>query len=195
MDVVLASTNKGKIRELKEMLKDYDINLLSLNDINFNNEIIENGNSFEENALIKARTVSEFSNLITIADDSGIEVTALNNAPGIYSARYSGGSDDDNNTLLLKNLEGKENRSAHYTCAIVLYFPNGKYKTFIGYCYGKIGYEYRGSNGFGYDPLFYLPEYKMTMAEISSEEKNKISHRYKALKGVINNINEILNYK
>lgn len=195
MDLIIASTNKGKIKELKEMLEGYNINVLSLKDINFTNEIVEDGKTFEENALIKAKTISKLYNKITLADDSGIEVEALNNAPGIYSARYSGGNDDDNNALLLKNLEGKSNRRARYSCAIVLYFPNDTYKTFMGYCYGEIGYQYKGTNGFGYDPLFYLKEYDKTMAELDSSLKNKISHRYNALKGVLDNIDEILNYK
>lgn len=195
MDIVLASTNKGKIRELKSLLDGYDINILSLNDIGFKDEIIEDGNTFEENALIKAKCISSFSNKITIADDSGIEIRALDFKPGIYSARYSGLGDIENNNLVLKNMKDKIDKYARYKAVIALVFPNGKYHTYEGICEGEITLNPRGENGFGYDPLFYLPEYNKTMAEISLDEKNKISHRSKALRKMLGDINEILNYE
>lgn len=181
MKIVFASTNKGKIREIKEILSEYEV--LSLEDISFNEDIIEDGNSFTENALIKARKVFNYSHMLTLADDSGLEVESLHNEPGIFSARYAGThNDDDNNRLLLKNLDGIKNRKARYVCALAAILPDGTEKTYLGILEGEIIDDYRGSNGFGYDPLFYLPAYQKTSAEISREEKNKISHRGKALR-------------
>ncbi len=181
MKLVFASTNKGKIKEIKEILNNVEV--LSLSDIGFDKEIVEDGKTFLDNAYIKAKTVYDFCHIPTIADDSGIEVKALNNEPGIYSARYSKtGKDEDNNALLLENLQDKDDKSARYVCAIV-YVPNeSEKKEYVAYLNGKIIDEYRGSNGFGYDPIFFLEEYGKTTAEISIEEKNRISHRGKALR-------------
>lgn len=182
MDVILASNNSGKIREFKDILKNYHINVLSLSHIGFNDEIVEDGKTFMENALIKAKTISKKYNCITIADDSGICVEALNNEPGIYSARYAHTRNDiDNNNLLLKNLGNNKNRRAFYECSIVVYFPNDKYYHYNGVCYGKIGYEPIGDKGFGYDPLFYPDGFDTTFGIIDSVTKNKISHRGKAI--------------
>ena len=180
--IVFATNNKNKIKEFKDILGNRNINLLSLADINYDKEIIEDGLSFKENALIKARQVALDTGYITISDDSGLSVDALNGAPGIYSARYSGKGTKENNKLLLKNMEGKENRRAHFTCAICLYFPNGKYVVAEGYIYGAITDMPHGDNGFGYDPVFYLEEYHKTMAELEPTFKDKISHRANAIK-------------
>ncbi len=181
--VVIASNNQNKIREFRSILNIPNVEFKSLKEIGFNDDIIEDGNSFFDNALIKAKTISERLGVIAISDDSGLEVNALGGAPGIYSARYAGGHDDEaNNQLLLKNLKGIEDRSARYVCNIVLYYPDGKYISVEEYCNGFIIDDRRGTNGFGYDPYFYVTEYNKTLAEVSLEEKNKISHRAKALR-------------
>ena len=185
MQIVLATNNKGKIREIKKMLPD-DIEVLSLKDVNFNDEIVEDGNTFFENALKKAYTVCKKTNMITISDDSGLCVDALGGKPGIYSARYSNtGNDLENTKKVLREMKGKKDRKAHFMCSIVVYFPNDTYKSYEGKMEGLIIDELKGENGFGYDPIFYLPEYKMTSAEISMEEKNKISHRAIAIRKMV----------
>ena len=145
----------------------------------------EDQKTFKGNALKKARAVAEQTRLPVIADDSGLEVDALSGRPGIFSARYGGknASDADNNKKLLKELKGipLQKRSAHYTCVIALVLPSGEEMTFQGRCNGTIALEESGEGGFGYDPLFYLPRYKKTMAELTADEKNRISHRAKAL--------------
>lgn len=180
MKIVFASTNKGKIREVARLLAPHEI--LSLDDIDFHEDIVEDGNSFIENAFIKARRVFNAKGYPTIADDSGICVNALNGEPGIYSARYAGtGNDSDNNALLLERLRPYSDHSAKYVCALAAVLPNGQEASFIGELEGEIIFEYRGTGGFGYDPIFYLKEYGLTTAELSMEEKNKISHRGKAI--------------
>lgn len=183
MDLVIASNNKHKAEEIKNIIGNKFGNVYTLNDLNIDIEIKENGKNFYENALIKAKTVAEIAHMPAIADDSGLEVDALNGAPGLYSARYAGdhGDDDANNALLLRNLHNITNRSAHFTCTIVLYYPDGKTLTATGKSYGTILYNAQGTNGFGYDPLFLSDEYNLTYAELSSEQKNAISHRAKAL--------------
>ena len=192
--VVIASNNKNKIREFKSILNIDNVEFKSMSDIGFTDEIVEDGNSFKENALIKARTISKKFNVIAISDDSGLEVMALGGAPGIYSARYAGGHDDeDNNALLLKNLKGVEDRRARYVCNICLYYPNDEYISVEEYCNGYIIDDRRGSGGFGYDPYFYVDEYKKTLAEVSLEDKNKISHRAKALRKLRDMLDEDFN--
>lgn len=187
-NIVIATNNQGKIKEFKKILSNY--NVLSLKDINYTKEIIEDGSSFEENAIIKAREISLATNQIAIADDSGLEVFALNGMPGIYSARYAGNhSDRENNELLIKNMQGIEDRTAQFVCVICIYYPNGRYYISKGICNGEITNEPKGNNGFGYDPYFFVSEYNKTMAELSIEEKNSISHRSKA----INNLRDIIN--
>lgn len=186
MKIVLASRNKKKIKELQTLLAEYidGIEILSLDDVGIYGEIEENGESFAENALIKASAAAK-SGYIGIGDDSGLEVYALGGAPGIYSARYAGehGNDAANNTLLLKNLEGAENRSARFVCALACVFPDGSDPISVfGTAEGEIISEYRGEGGFGYDPLFYFPPLDKTFAELTAEEKNKISHRSNAIK-------------
>ncbi|MBE6656211.1 MAG: XTP/dITP diphosphatase [Ruminococcaceae bacterium] len=192
MRLVFASNNAGKIREVAKILNECfegeNIEILSLKDIAFFEDIVEDGNSFEENALIKARTIARLGYLC-IADDSGLEVDALDGAPGIYSARYSGGhgNDAENNLLVLKNLAGvpDEKRTARFTCAIACATPNGEEFTVRASCEGRILHAEEGSGGFGYDPLFYVEEYGKTLASVTPEEKNAISHRGKALRAFV----------
>lgn len=194
--VIIASNNKNKIYEFKKILNLENVEFLSLNDIGFHDEIDETGETFEENALIKAKEISKKFNAITISDDSGIEVEALNWAPGVHSKRFSETCDDnDNNKLLIKKLQGVENRCARYTCAICIYHPNGDYRIVKEHCYGLIVDDPIGDKGFGYDPHFYVEEYKTTLANVSVEEKNKISHRAKAIRGILSICDENLNFK
>ncbi|MBQ7641007.1 MAG: XTP/dITP diphosphatase [Acholeplasmatales bacterium] len=194
--VVIATNNKNKVREFKSLLGNDNIEFKTLNEIGYTKEIIEDGNTFEENAYIKAHQVSKDLNVIAISDDSGLEVEALNMAPGIYSARYAGGHDDEaNNNLLIKNLKGIENRKARYACAICICYPNGETKTVIEYCYGEIIDDRRGTNGFGYDPYFYIPEFGKTFAEVPLEKKNTISHRAKAIRKLKELLNEDFSLK
>lgn len=191
MRLVFASNNAGKIREVAKILNECfeeDVTLLSLKDIGFFDDIVEDGDTFEANALIKARTVARLGYLC-IADDSGLEVDALGGAPGIYSARYSGGhgNDKENNILVLKNLEGvpDEKRTARFTCAIACVTPEGEEFTVKASCEGRILHAEEGNGGFGYDPLFYVEEYGKTLASVTAEEKNAISHRGKALRSFV----------
>lgn len=181
--IVLASGNKHKIKEIGEMLKDY--NVVGYKELGFDFEIEENGSTFYENALLKAKAVSDALNLPALADDSGICVEALNGMPGIYSARYAGdGIDAHNNALLLKNMEGEENRRAKFVCCMVFYKPNGEIITATGETYGEILYKEQGDNGFGYDPLFFSYDLKKCLGVATAEEKNTISHRFRALQSL-----------
>ena len=192
MKIVFASNNAGKIREVAKILSECfapdAVSVLALSDIGFTEDIVEDGLTFEENALIKARAVAKLGYL-AIADDSGLEVDALDGAPGIYSARYSGGhgNDAENNLLVLKNLAGvpDEKRTARFTCAIACVMPTGEAFTVRASCEGRILHAEEGSGGFGYDPLFYVEEYKKTLASVTPEEKNAISHRGKALRAFV----------
>lgn len=178
--IVLASGNKHKIKEISEMLVDY--NVVGYKDFGLDFEIEENGNSFYENALIKARAVSDALNMPALADDSGICVDALDGMPGIYSARYAGdGIDEHNNELLLKNMQKMENRRAKFVCCMVFYKPNGEIITATGETYGSILYDIQGVNGFGYDPLFFSDDLQKCLGVATAEEKNTISHRFRAL--------------
>lgn len=183
MKLIIASNNQHKLVEIKEILGDFFSEIVSAREAGIEHETVEDGTTFMENALKKAREMTEISGCAALADDSGICVDALGGAPGIYSARFSGvhGDDAANNRLLLEKMEGVADRKAHYTCAIALTYPDGREVTAEGYFYGEIGFEEKGQYGFGYDPLFYLPEYGCTSAEILPEEKNKISHRAAAL--------------
>lgn len=178
--IVLASGNKHKIKEIQDMLPDYDI--VGYKDFGFDFEIEENGRTFYENALIKAKTIAEKLNLPALADDSGICVDALGGAPGIFSARYAGdGVDEHNNQLLLKNLEGKEPRTAKFVCCMVYYKPNGEIETATGETLGEILFSAQGENGFGYDPIFFSYDLNKCLGIASSDEKNTISHRFRAI--------------
>ncbi len=181
--IVLASGNKHKIKEIGEMLPDF--NVVGYKDLGFDFEIEENGKTFYDNALIKAKAVSEALNLPALADDSGICVDALNGMPGIYSARYAGdGIDEHNNELLLKNMQGVENRKAKFVCCMVFYRPNGEIVTATGETHGSILFGTQGENGFGYDPLFFSDDLNKCLGVASSEEKNTISHRFRAIQAL-----------
>ncbi|MBS4979539.1 MAG: XTP/dITP diphosphatase [Clostridiales bacterium] len=186
--IIFATGNAGKMKEIREILKDLDAEVLSMKEAGVEAEIVEDGKTFEENALIKAKTVCKLTGEIALADDSGLEIDYLNKEPGIYSARYMGEDTSYRikNANLIERLEGvpDEKRTARFVCAIVAAFPDGTVKTVRGTMEGRIGYEETGENGFGYDPIFYLPEYGCSSAELSMEEKNKISHRGKALRAI-----------
>lgn len=186
--IIFATGNQGKMKEIREILADLDAEVLSLKDAGIEADIVEDGTSFEENAQIKAKAICELTGEIVLADDSGLEIDYLNKEPGIYSARYMGEDTSYRikNASLIKRLEGvpDEQRTARFVCAIAAAFPDGTVKTVRGAMEGRIGYEEKGENGFGYDPIFYLPEYGCTSAELSMEEKNKISHRGKALRAI-----------
>ena len=181
--IIFATGNAGKMKEIREILKDLDAEVLSMKEAGVEAEIVEDGKTFEENALIKAKTVCKLTGEIALADDSGLEIDYLNKEPGIYSARYMGEDTSYRikNANLIERLEGvpDEKRTARFVCAIAAAFPDGTVKTVRGTMEGRIGYEETGENGFGYDPIFYLPEYGCSSAELSMEEKNKISHRGK----------------
>ena len=194
--IVIATNNMHKVREFKSLFPNGDYEIMSLKDIGYNKEIIEDGKTFEENAIIKARQVSLDLNVIAISDDSGLEVKALNNEPGIYSARYASGHDDEeNNKLLLKKLKGVEDRKARYVCAICVYHPDNTYRVVTETCEGLIIDERRGTNGFGYNPYFYIEQFQKTFAEVSLEQKNTISHRAKALRKIKEICNEDFSFK
>lgn len=181
--IILASNNKDKVKEVKEILKGYDI--ISMKEAGIDVDIEENGTTFEENALIKARAIMKLTGQITMADDSGLEIDYLNKAPGVYSARFMGHdtSYDIKNKALIHKLEGVKgsDRSGRFVCAIAVCFPDGREIVKRGTMEGLIAEEIKGDNGFGYDPIVYLPEYGRTSGELAPEEKNKISHRGKAL--------------
>lgn len=186
MKIVLASRNVHKIGELQTLLSQYikDIEILSLDDVGIFDEIEENGSTYLENALIKARAAVK-SGYIGMGDDSGLSVRALGGAPGVYSARYSGGDYAANNALLLKNLEGESDRYAEFVCTIACVFPDGREPICVeGRTEGVILESQRGEGGFGYDPLFYYEPYKKTYAELTYDEKNSISHRCKAVEAL-----------
>ena len=183
MKLIIASNNKHKVYEIKTILAPYFDTILSLSEAGIVHETVEDGTTFMENALKKAREISEISHGAALADDSGICAHALGNEPGIYSARYSGGhgNDEDNNKLLIKRLSDKEDKRAYYTAAIALVYPDGTELTSEGYMHGRIIDTPRGERGFGYDPIFVPDGEVRTVAEMTPEEKNKISHRAKAL--------------
>lgn len=183
MDIIVASNNENKIREIKEIFKDKDVNIKSLKEINYVSDIEENGTTFEENSYIKAKTIYDLYHLPVIADDSGLSVDALGGEPGVYSHRYAGDNCDDkaNNIKLINNLKQIDNRNAHFVCVITYIKSSGEKIVSRGEVHGLIIDEPKGENGFGYDPYFYIPLLNKTMAELTLEEKNKISHRSKAL--------------
>ncbi len=178
--IVVASSNQGKLKEIREILSGWKV--VSAAEAGFFEEVEETGETFYENALLKARAVCAQTGLPTLADDSGLCVDALNGAPGVYSARFSGKGAAGNRALLLEKLQGESNRRAHFTCSIVLCYPDGKILSAEGKTYGDILTEERGGNGFGYDPLFYSDDLKKTFAEATDGEKNAVSHRGRALK-------------
>ena len=183
--LVVASNNKNKIREIKTLLGD-KFEVLSMAEMNIELEIEETGVTFEENAIIKAKAIYDLCALPIVADDSGLMVDALGGEPGVYSARYAGDpcNDENNNAKLLKNLDGVTNRTARFI-SVVAFYDGKKTVTASGTVEGEILYDGRGTNGFGYDPLFLATELNKTFGEASDEEKNKISHRARALKNLV----------
>lgn len=184
MRLLIATNNRGKVREYQELLDGLDFELCGLAQLGITDDVDEIGETFAENARLKARAYGSVSGLLTLADDSGLEVDALDGAPGVYSARYAGpgARDADRIRKLLTALEGtpEETRSARFRCVIALAWPDGRLETFEGQCEGVIASEPRGTNGFGFDPVFYMPEHGCTMAELPMEVKNRISHRGRA---------------
>jgi XTP/dITP diphosphohydrolase len=184
--IIFATGNAGKMAEIKAIMADLGVPILSMKEAGITADIVEDGKSFEENADIKARTIMELTGDLVLADDSGLEVDALNGEPGIYSARYMGEDTpyEIKNQNLIDRLAGvpDEKRTARFVCAISAALPDGKILHSRGTIEGIIGYESRGANGFGYDPIFYLPEYQCTTAELDPEKKNELSHRGKALR-------------
>ena len=182
--LLIATNNQKKLKELSAILVDLGFECVTLKDMNIECDPEETGTTFAENSLIKAKCGMELSQLPCIADDSGLMVDALGGAPGIYSARYCEGTDADRTAFLLKNMEevADDNRTARFVSAITCVFPNGDVVAAEGYCEGVITREVMGDGGFGYDPVFFVPEHKATFAEIPQSVKNEISHRANALK-------------
>lgn len=185
-EIIVATKNRGKARDFIGMFEPLGLTVKTLNDYEEIEDVEETGTTFEENAVIKAETVAKRLGRIVIADDSGLIVDALNGEPGIYSARYAGEQKDDEANIdkVLQKLKGvpDNERTARYYCALALAFPDGRTTTVNGTCEGVILHERRGNNGFGYDPIFYMSEMDKTMAEITLEEKNQISHRAEAMR-------------
>ena len=183
--IVFATGNENKMKEIRMILGDLDYEILSMKEAGIDADIVEDGKTFEENAIIKATAISKLSGCLVLADDSGLEVDYMDKMPGIYSARWMGEDTSYRikNKAIIDKLEGvpDEKRTARFVCAIAAAFPDGRVVTKRGTIEGIIGYEERGENGFGYDPIFFLPEYGKTTAELSPEEKNQISHRGRAL--------------
>ena len=183
--IVFATGNQGKMREIKAIMADMDVEVVSMKEAGICVDIEEDGATFEENALIKARVIAKETDAIVLADDSGLEIDFLDKAPGVLSARYMGEDtpyEVKNAHILdlLKDVQGSE-RSARFVCSIAAVFPDGREFTTYATIEGEIGYKIAGENGFGYDPIFFVPEFGKTTAELSAEEKNEISHRGKAL--------------
>lgn len=195
--IILSSGNQHKVKEIKEILKYLPIEVLSKNDVGLNEfDVVEDGTTLEENSIKKSKELSRLVDGIIIADDTGLFVDALGGKPGVHSARYAGDtcSDEDNNRLLLKNLENipMEKRTAFFKTVISVVLENRESFTAEGVCYGKIGFESKGKNGFGYDPLFIVDGLDKTFSEMSDEEKNSISHRSKALLNLRKKLEEVI---
>lgn len=187
MRIIFVTGNEKKLREIHEIIDDFPIPVVSMREAGVFTEIEETGTSFRENALIKVRALPLMEDAILMADDSGLSVDALGGAPGIYSSRWMGEKTPypDKIAELLRLLDGKkgEERSAHYTCAVAVRFPDGREEVFEGIMAGRIAEEAKGTNGFGYDPAFFYPPANRTAGEMSEEEKNRVSHRFQALSG------------
>lgn len=186
--ILFATGNENKMKEIRMILSDLGMPIQSMKEAGIDVDIVEDGSTFEENAIIKATAIAKMTGGIVLADDSGLEIDYLNKEPGIYSARYAGvdTSYDIKNRMLLDRLEGvpDEKRTARFVCVIACAFPDGTVETARGTIEGIIGHEIAGENGFGYDPIFYLPEYQCTTAELEPEKKNELSHRGKALRAM-----------
>ena len=181
---VLATHNPGKLKEMSDILARFGVEVVSPGDLGITVDVEETGTTFAENAMLKAKAICAAAKLPAIADDSGLCVDALNGGPGVYSARYGGEGLDDKgrSTLLLNNMRGQTTRAAHFTCSIACAFPNGDTLTAEGRCDGTIAFAPMGEGGFGYDPVFFVPEKAKTFGQLTAEEKSNISHRGKALK-------------
>lgn len=186
--IIFATGNEGKMKEIRMILEELKCPVLSMREAGIEADIVEDGQSFEENAVIKARAIAQQTDSVVLADDSGLVIDSLNGEPGIYSARYlgEGTSYRIKNQNLIDRLEGvpDEKRGARFVCAIAAVLPGGEILTERGIMEGRIGYEEKGGNGFGYDPIFYVPEYDCSAAELTPEQKNQISHRGKALQKI-----------
>ena len=184
--IIFATGNENKMKEIRMILSDLGMEILSQKEAGIKADVVEDGTTFEENALIKATEIAKYTDAIVLADDSGLEIDYLNKEPGIYSARYMGEdtSYDIKNQALIDRLEGVEDekRTARFVCAIAAAFPDGTTEVVRGTMEGRIGYEISGANGFGYDPIFFLPQYGCTSAELSPEKKNELSHRGEGLR-------------
>ena len=194
MRIVIATGNKDKVREINEILKGTEFDAVSMKEIGIDPEIIEDADSFEGNALIKARTVHELTKEYVMADDSGLCIDALNGAPGIYSARFCGEDSTYEEKFkkifeMLKDVP-EEKRTAHFVCAIAVVRPDGSSFTVRGECHGILHEKPMGEGGFGYDPIFYVPEFGMTTAQMTKDQKNSISHRGKALRAMVDKLTQ-----
>lgn len=194
--LVLATTNKGKTRELKDRLQNYPVEIKNLSDFGPIPEVIEDGETFDDNAYKKASFISRILGYPALADDSGLCVAALGGAPGVYSARYAGenATDQDNVDKLLDAMKNEENRKAAFECVISIAVPTGAALTYEGRCEGVLTREPAGNNGFGYDPLFFFPELNKTFAQLSMDEKARVSHRGKALQEITQEMDKILDW-
>lgn len=192
--IIFATGNAGKMREIREIMADMDVEILSMKEAGIVTDIVEDGTTFEENAIIKAKAIAAFTKDIVLADDSGLEVDYLNREPGVYSARYMGEdtSYDIKNQAILDRLSGvpKEKRTARFVCAIAAVMPDGEVLVTRETIEGYIGEKPAGSNGFGYDPIFYVDQFGCSTAELSEEQKNEISHRGKALRAMKEKLNQ-----
>ena len=191
---VLATHNPGKLKEMGAILAQFGVEVVSPRDLGLTVDVEETGTTFAENAMLKAKAICAAAQLPAIADDSGLCVDALNGGPGVYSARYGGEGLDDKGRymLLLNSLRGQSTRTAHFTCAIACAFPNGDTLTAEGRCDGTIAYAPMGEGGFGYDPVFFVPELKKTFGQLTAEEKSAISHRGRALESFIGKLETYL---
>lgn len=191
---VLATHNPGKLKEMGAILAQFGVEVVSPRDLGLTVDVEETGTTFAENAMLKAKAICAAAKLPAIADDSGLCVDALNGGPGVYSARYGGDGLDDKGRymLLLNSLRGQSTRTAHFTCAIACAFPNGDTLTAEGRCDGTIAYAPMGEGGFGYDPVFFVPELKKTFGQLTAEEKSAISHRGRALESFIGKLETYL---
>lgn len=194
--IIFATGNQGKLKEIRMILKDLPVEIVSMKEAGIDIDIDENGSTFEENAVIKAKAIMEKTGCLVLADDSGLEVDYMDKAPGIYSARFLGEdtSYDVKNNYILDRLKGvpDELRTARFVCAVAAVFPDGRTVTRRGTIEGIIGHQTAGSNGFGYDPIFYVPEFNCTTAQLDPEQKNAVSHRGKALRAIGEVIREYL---
>lgn len=194
MKFVLATHNPGKLKEMSAILAQFDVEVVSPKDLGITVDVEETGTTFAENAMLKAKAICKAANLPAIADDSGLCVDALNGGPGVYSARYGGEGLDDKGRymLLLNSMRGQTTRVAHFACAIACAFPNGDTLTAEGRCDGTIAFAPMGEGGFGYDPVFFVPEYRKTFGQLTAEEKSAISHRGRALQNFVGKLETYL---